>query len=203
YIDIDNYAKVIFKYSYLHIIAKIIILFLIGFVVSTTLVLYYNQRRENKNIINDSMLDDLTGCYNRKILSSGKLKSVVENASSCGVIVFDGNRIKMINDIYGHKFGDIAIYHIADTIMRSFRKEDFVVRTGGDEFLVIGPNLSCYTATVVAKEINANLRYIKIIDDVHVSVAFGFSDFNCYQELDRAIKKADKELYKNKTKSFE
>ncbi|MFV8434019.1 GGDEF domain-containing protein, partial [Vibrio owensii] len=138
------------------------------------------------------------GCYNRKIFHSRQLKNAVQNAKTCGVIVFDGNRIKMINDAYGHKFGDIAIFRIADTILRSFRKEDFVIRVGGDEFVVIAPNLDSYVATVIAKEINRTLSFVKVVDDVTVSAAFGFAVCNGYEDIDAAIKQADKALYKNK-----
>lgn len=197
-IDIDNYVKVIFKYSYLFMILEIIVFFLVAVFVNLILILYYNQKRENSYIVNNSMLDELTGCYNRKIFHSRQLKNAVQNAKTCGVIVFDGNRIKMINDAYGHKFGDIAIFRIADTILRSFRKEDFVIRVGGDEFVVIAPNLDSYVATVIAKEINRTLSFVKVVDDVTVSAAFGFAVCNGYEDIDAAIKQADKALYKNK-----
>ncbi|MFV8413639.1 GGDEF domain-containing protein [Vibrio owensii] len=197
-ISIDNYVKVTFKYSYLFMIIEILMLFCIAVFVNLILILYYNQKKENSYIVNNSMLDELTGCYNRKIFNSRKLRNAVQNAKTCGVIVFDGNRIKMINDVYGHKFGDIAIFRIADTLLRSFRKEDFVIRVGGDEFVVIAPNLDSYVASVIAKEVNRTLSFVKIIDDVTVSAAYGYAECNGYDDIDAAIKHADKALYKNK-----
>ncbi|MCV5225476.1 GGDEF domain-containing protein, partial [Escherichia coli] len=58
------------------------------------------------------------------------------------VIAIDGDRIKRINDRYGHHVGDEVIEIIADAMRKVFRTSDYLVRTGGDEFIAILPGCS-------------------------------------------------------------
>ncbi len=85
--------------------------------------------------------DDLTGLYNRRGLETlGKkyLRQAVEERVKLMVFTADMDKLKMINDNYGHISGDIAIKVVADALQKAADDDEICIRCGGDEFTVIG-----------------------------------------------------------------
>lgn len=85
--------------------------------------------------------DDLTGLYNRRGLETlGKkyLHQAVEERVKLMVFTADMDKLKMINDNYGHLSGDIAIKVVADALQKAADDDEICMRCGGDEFTVIG-----------------------------------------------------------------
>jgi len=86
--------------------------------------------------------DDLTGLYNRRLLSELFEESwgaVVENHPELSLIMVDLDGFKAVNDRYGHPSGDRVLVDTAGLLRRHFREEDLIVRYGGDEFVVLAP----------------------------------------------------------------
>lgn len=84
--------------------------------------------------------DNLTQLPNRRYLEEEfprVLNFAKENARSIAVLYIDGDNFKAINDRYGHDVGDEFIKLTGERIAASIRASDFVVRVGGDEFVVI------------------------------------------------------------------
>ncbi|OPX43321.1 putative diguanylate cyclase YcdT [Ruminiclostridium hungatei] len=92
------------------------------------------------NIQNNQLYTDyLTGLYNRRQLDNylyQKIKNRMHAKYLAGVMI-DVNSFKQINDIYGHTSGDNALVCVSDILKRSFRKNDFIARYGGDEFVIV------------------------------------------------------------------
>ena len=91
------------------------------------------------NIQNKELsLDALTGLYNQRKLNI-YLDSTLDRRKDniLGGIMIDLDDFKLINDSFGHRQGDQALVHVADILRSSFRKEDFLARYGGDEFLIV------------------------------------------------------------------
>ncbi len=92
------------------------------------------------NIQNNQLYTDyLTGLYNRRQLDNylyQKIKNRMHAKYLAGVMI-DVNSFKQINDIYGHTSGDNALICVSDILKRSFRKNDFIARYGGDEFVIV------------------------------------------------------------------
>jgi diguanylate cyclase (GGDEF)-like protein/PAS domain S-box-containing protein len=80
--------------------------------------------------------DPLTGCYNRRFLDDLQAK-VDQAGTAVGAIVIDVDKFKEYNDLHGHSAGDEVLVRLAKFLMREVRMEDAVVRTGGDEFVVV------------------------------------------------------------------
>ncbi len=89
----------------------------------------------------DEMFRDcLTGLYNRRFLNqclNQKIKSWIDKRKPIAMLFLDVDKFKSINDEHGHRIGDNAITHVAQWLMETTRATDYVVRLGGDEFLVI------------------------------------------------------------------
>ncbi len=85
--------------------------------------------------------DDLTGLYNRRALSqlAGKyMKQCMEKQNRLMVFSADMDKLKYINDNFGHAFGDLAIKAVADALLYAARDNEICIRISGDEFVVIG-----------------------------------------------------------------
>jgi diguanylate cyclase (GGDEF)-like protein len=83
--------------------------------------------------------DSLTGIYNRRSfieLAEVNLTNALGSASSCCIAMMDIDHFKNFNDTYGHHVGDDALRHIVKVIDSSLRKNDFVGRYGGEEFVL-------------------------------------------------------------------
>lgn len=85
--------------------------------------------------------DELTGLYNRRglqLLGKKYLKQSLEQKSSLMLFTADLDRLKYINDNFGHGAGDVAIKAVADALMHAAEDDEICMRIGGDEFTVVG-----------------------------------------------------------------
>ena len=118
----------------------------------------------NKHITDLSLRDALTGLLNRRAIDQafGRLEGAFKNeGSEYAVIMLDVDKLKSINDLYGHILGDSVLNSIAVSIQKSIRAEDYAFRFGGDEFLLILPNVNNDTAAQVCARIEAALREVQ------------------------------------------
>jgi len=124
-------------HGYVGVLFLIIILWIICWLYGILLIINF---RAQKRIIRMAEKDDLTGLSNRKSLNStleALLVECKENNERFLVFMFDLNGFKMINDTYGHAFGDKVLINMAKSINEVTRDDDFPARLGGDEFICI------------------------------------------------------------------
>ncbi len=92
------------------------------------------------NIQNSQLYTDYqTGVYNRRQLDNYLYQKIMNKMQSkyLAGIMIDVNSFKQINDLHGHTAGDNALICVADILKKNFRKNDFIARYGGDEFVVV------------------------------------------------------------------
>ena len=128
--------------------------------------------------------DALTGAYNRRFYEE-ELKHKYLNA---GVAMIDLDDFKLCNDTYGHSAGDAALRLIVSIIHRRIRSTDMLVRYGGDELLLILPDISAEAFVRKLKDINKRLfaAHLPEFEKMHVSAGIPISD---------ALLIADKRMY--------
>lgn len=148
--------------------------------------------------------DPLTGLPNRRLFDK-KLKEVYEQAriekQTFSVLFIDLDRFKIINDTYGHQFGDEFLEEVAKRIDLSVRKDDLVSRRGGDEFTVLLQNASFETAGIIASRIVGILEAPFLMDGIEVSTSpsIGIGIFPHHgNTLDELLQRADEALYQAK-----
>ncbi len=142
--------------------------------------------------------DELTGLYNRSILKDKDLLNTKQK-SSMSVIVIDGDKLKSINDNFGHHIGDEAIKQIAHGMRMTFRESDYLVRLGGDEFLVILPNCDVSVAQRLAIKLQENISAVAFSKHfLSIEVSAGVTAVLQQETLATAIKRADTLLYSQK-----
>ncbi len=139
-----------------------------------------------------SEIDPLTKAYNRNILES-KIDSLFHIYDKKAIAMLDIDFFKKINDTYGHQVGDEVLKYFANHIKENIRKNDFLIRYGGEEFLVFMPNTSKEEAYIVLYKIKNSL---KDINGIKFTFSAGIADEG--ETLAEMIKIADKRLYKAK-----
>lgn len=160
----------------------------------------YNSYLEEHmvNIKHNSEIDELTQVYNRK--AGEKFLNEFYNSSSIFSVLFiDIDHFKNFNDTYGHDFGDLVLSVVAKTIADTIRKTDYVIRWGGEEFIVILNQMDIYNAKEFAERLLANVRNINVSktsgDDIKITVSIGGSDNTQSVSLSDLINTSDKAMY--------
>lgn len=149
--------------------------------------------------------DSLTGLANRVLLQDRFERAIASSQrleSKIGVIFIDLDFFKPINDTYGHETGDEIIKLAADLISLSVRKSDTVSRIGGDEFVILLPNINDIQPVInIAENILNKLAHPFIIGDYHLrlSASLGLAMYNDHGLLpSQIIKNADIAMYQAK-----
>jgi two-component system cell cycle response regulator len=135
--------------------------------------------KENKRLFDEiqrlAVTDSLTGLFNRHKLQDN-LDTEVERAKRysrpLSIIMIDMDKLKDINDTYGHAAGDEALKLVARSIQRSIRKVDLGTRFGGDEFIVLLPEADRDEAAAVAKRIREAILGVEF-EAAKLSVSMG------------------------------
>ena len=97
-----------------------------------------DEKRASQALEEKASRDELTGLYNRKTARK-EIDHYLENRAPeemAAMMIIDVDDFKMINDRYGHMFGDAVLQEISAVLTRLLRKEDIISRIGGDEFLI-------------------------------------------------------------------
>lgn len=142
--------------------------------------------------------DPLTGVYNRRFLEEEMKRLDTARALPISIIVADLNKLKVINDNYGHKKGDEVLIKASEIIKRSLRQEDILARLGGDEFAVLLPNTKKEDAKKIKERIKEKCQ--KTEDNmIAISIALGFATKEEIEKnLEKVFKKADDNMYQDK-----
>lgn len=173
-----------------------------------------NQQLERLNVELSvlSTIDCLTGAYNRY-----KLQETLESEwnrcrrqfAPLSAIMLDIDFFKQYNDHYGHVKGDECIRRVSDILMRcASRASDLVVRYGGDEFLILLPQLDQAAAITVAEHIRCKVNEACILTSVsrvadHVTLSLGVATLIPSDSItpEMFLHEADNALYKSKVGS--
>lgn len=146
--------------------------------------------------------DKLTGLFNRNSFDEtfGKeLRRGQRYNNDLSLIIFDIDDFKNINDSYGHQAGDEVLIEISKIVLGNVREHDFVVRWGGEEFLILLPETTSDGAIIVAEKIRKVIESISFTNkDIKVTSSFGISLMKKDDTEKELISRADKALYQAK-----
>ncbi len=181
--------------------ANYLLLFAISFYWSTGFILMVSQRLRN-DLMEVATIDVLTRIPNRRatqVFLEKELSRAQRNESEFSVLLIDIDNFKQVNDRWGHLVGDHVLAKTANVFQSMIRKQDWVGRWGGEEFLVILPD-SCdidLLAERVRCEI-ANSKYSHGAASFGVTVSIGVTCANQTYTVDQILKRADDALYRAK-----
>ena len=142
-------------------------------------------------------IDALTGAYNRRYYED-RLKNKIISA---GVAMIDLDDFKIYNDTYGHDAGDQVLNTVVKVVRRCTRKTDLLVRYGGDEFLLIMPDI---VENVFAKKLrqiqeNIHSESVPVYNRLRISVSIG-GVLTGSETIESAIRRADQYMYQAKNR---
>jgi len=164
--------------------------------------------RLEEKLKKQAIKDPLTGLNNRRYFDE-TLKKEMERSKRYHIplafIMIDINRFKEINDRLSHQIGDDVLREVANLLGKNFRSADTVIRYGGDEFLVMMPQIKDGAEKAInrLKKKLSNWNHRSSLLDFPLSLAVGISYWNPDQnkDVEEAIKEADEKMYENKRRT--
>lgn len=146
--------------------------------------------------------DPLTNLFNRRYLEETLDRELAraarENYPIC-IIMMDLDHFKKINDSYGHEAGDHVLRALANTLSEQSRRGDFACRYGGEEFVIVMPNINKHIAYERARKLRQYLNSLGIPYERHIlttTISMGIACFPKNGETREAIlRAADKAMY--------
>jgi diguanylate cyclase (GGDEF)-like protein len=142
--------------------------------------------------------DYLTGLHNRRYLARELTNPAADNVGPLSVAVVDLDHFKRINDRYGHSVGDQVLVRAAQLLSNVLRASDIVVRSGGEEFLVLMPRTDVNAAAAGCDRIRDAIReepWDEIAAGMTLTTSVGLATADTAGELEVLVKLADKRLY--------
>lgn len=161
-----------------------------------------SKKRQLLNLEQKAYYDDLTGFY-RKDVGRSLLHEVCGSGNPFGLFFIDYRDFKGINDDHGHHVGDEVLRQGANHIKDALRKEDIMIRWGGDEFIIIVPNIPhAHAMTVVANKILNSFISVEVdgqcyYPEIDVGGSFCGSGASASYAME-VIKAADANMYQAK-----
>lgn len=145
--------------------------------------------------------DKLTGINNRhrfEELFSSEIVRSERYTKSMGIIMFDVDRFKTINDTYGHDVGDYVLKTISDVIQFNIRQTDIFGRWGGEEFIILTPETTGKDVEHLAEKLRSALEQYSFETVGTVTASFGVTLYQDAETKEEMLKRVDKAMYQAK-----
>ncbi|TGN18656.1 GGDEF domain-containing protein [Leptospira idonii] len=165
--------------------------------------------RINQKIQDLSRIDSMTDLFNRRYLLEQfdlyRRRSKREGLA-IGLVILDLDRLKFINDQYGHKQGDLAIQAFGRTLRSRVRSTDIAARIGGDEFCILASPIDAVGLETLTESIREKIEVLRIPvynqagETIRITVSIGATMFGPNEEttFDELYHKIDTALYTSK-----
>ena len=164
-----------------------------------------NQKRVEEALRHLSLLDELTGVYNRRgfmTLADSHLALARRHKRDLLLVFADVDHLKSINDTYGHSAGDQVLAEAAAVLRRTYRSADIIARIGGDEFTAFPLEAGADSGGLLLDRLQAQVehhnREAQRPYKLSMSVGIGRFDAVKCQTVQQLLEEADAELYSSK-----
>ncbi|KHO39938.1 hypothetical protein OR62_03535 [Clostridium tetani] len=155
---------------------------------------------KNKFLKEMSMEDYLTKVYNYGTIIEiieRQIKYSKRKGETFCILMIDIDDFKSVNDNFGHVFGDEILIKISKEIKKNIRKNDYVGRFGGEEFIVIFNNTELSEAIIISERIRKSIEKLEFFRSLKITISGGVKEYfneSCKEIIDAA----DNFLYKAK-----
>jgi diguanylate cyclase (GGDEF)-like protein len=150
-------------------------------------------------------IDALTGALNRRALLKHAARELVRSGrlgKPLAVVAMDLDNFKRVNDTHGHGGGDVALCAFVDLVKEQLRLGDIVARTGGEEFVLVLPDMDAVAATRMAEQLRHSLEQMRIHYDgkmIVTTASIGVTERLPEDSLAAMLKRADRSMYQAKS----
>lgn len=152
----------------------------------------------NQKLMKQANTDTLTGLYNRR-RTMEYLETLLSNpVSQISICLCDIDHFKRVNDTYGHDIGDVVLTTLSDTFRKKLPPDTFVSRWGGEEFLLIFPNLNGDEAGTALEILRQRIRELSFnggSETFTISLTYGLVEYDFHSDITTLLKEADEKLY--------
>ena len=157
--------------------------------------------RMEKELQHLATTDRLTQVYNR-LKFDDELKNQIEWARSTnnhlGLIMFDLDHFKQVNDSHGHDIGDLVLRNTVEMVQQHIRKSDTLARWGGEEFMIITPLTDSFELKTISESLRGKIALQNHDTAGKVTASFGGSILRPDDNFASLIKRVDAALYQSK-----
>jgi diguanylate cyclase (GGDEF)-like protein/PAS domain S-box-containing protein/putative nucleotidyltransferase with HDIG domain len=174
------------------------------FALASEKILMEELDHKNKELVELSITDGLTGLYNHRFLQERfdfEYKRLRRYGGSLSIMIIDIDLFKAVNDTYGHQFGDFVLKELGDLLRSNSREVDICGRYGGEEFMII-TNLPAAEIMKYANKLHSAVeKHVFSYDahSVHVTVSVGIAEYHTdLKSKQELIERADTALYQAK-----
>ncbi len=161
--------------------------------------------QRNKSLVEMAMIDGLTGLLNRRgfLILANELSYLSQRKKeNMGLFMVDIDHFKKINDTHGHPQGDKVLKAVAQSLKKNIRKSDVLGRFGGEEFIILFPDIRAAALPLIAEKIRKGVETSRP-EDIRVTISIGVEQGVIQDDPEKTlfswISKADERLYKAKS----
>ncbi|MNS96130.1 Response regulator PleD [compost metagenome] len=157
-----------------------------------------DRKRVEEELRALSVTDSLTGIHNRRYFQERltiEMARVERGGGDLSVIMLDIDHFKRINDLHGHAIGDRVLQAVCQRIGHRLRRTDVFCRLGGEEFMVLCPDISGEQAYMLAQQLWQGLRSSPIEGVGTVTASFGIASWRVGEGADALLLRADSGVY--------
>lgn len=157
-----------------------------------------------RTLENLAFSDELTNLANRRFAKMNLLEKINYRQllnQSCGLLLVDLDYFKAVNDNYGHSIGDRVLMEVAKILLQSSRKMDLVARWGGEEFMIIIPEIEKENLLEIAERMREAVAENHLNfdgEELQVTVSIGGAMLAEEDSVESWVQKADEQLYNAK-----
>lgn len=153
----------------------------------------FNRKIGKLNL--DSITDPLTGLYNRRGLQL-TLEQWQTDEQPFAAIALDIDHFKQVNDNHGHALGDLALQQVAQLMRENSREADVLCRIGGEEFVMLLPDIGLGAATGVAERLRQRMAGDSALECGQITLSLGVAHWpGSPVDIDHVLAMADRALY--------
>lgn len=185
--------------------------------VKTFILKYKNARRDDLFVVSftditdiememfriqrEADTDKLTGIFNRNRFDrivEREINHLKGTKKSTVLVMFDIDYFKKINDTYGHIVGDEVLKGLVRVVRKNIRFNDIFARWGGEEFVIMVPDISVKGAEILCNKLRGVIKHTKFAKTISLTCSFGITPLLESDTVKKAIERVDKALYEAK-----
>jgi diguanylate cyclase (GGDEF)-like protein len=161
-------------------------------------------RIKNRELVAIGQIDTMTGAYNRAHFmkrAKEERERARRHSHPLGLMTFDIDHFKSVNDTWGHAAGDVAICAVVHEAKQTLRSQDVLARIGGEEFAVLFPETDRDAAKFIAERIQSRIADLAIHHDLgtfKITISAGVGQIDPQMPVGESLKRIDAALYKAK-----